>query len=137
MLKPLKDIFGEQLFENPANDKFAWVGADEASVMILQDFRWNRDCITWKDLLLLLEGETVKLPAPKNIYTNDVIINSDVAIFATSKCEVTYRGPYNMHDPQEDAMMAARWKVFQFRYQFKEEQQKHKAHALDVFVNLY
>ena len=65
MLKRLKRIFGDRLFDNPANDKYAWVGADKAEVILLQDFRFCREVITWKDLLLL-EGEMVKLPAPKN-----------------------------------------------------------------------
>ena len=36
------------------------VGADSAEVIVLQDFRWSREMIPWSDLLLLLEGETVK-----------------------------------------------------------------------------
>ena len=50
---------------------------------------------TWKDLLLLLEGETLKLPALKNLSAEDVIICIDVAIFATSKAPIVYQGPYN------------------------------------------
>ena len=29
ILKPLKCIFDDRLFDNPANDKYAWVGADK------------------------------------------------------------------------------------------------------------
>ena len=64
LLKPLDTIY--RVFSNPANDKYGWVGADKGEVILLQDFRWSRDNISWKDLLLLLEGEIVKLPAPKN-----------------------------------------------------------------------
>ena len=124
MFKPMKSIFHDNLFENPSNDKFGWLGADKASVIVLQDFRWNKDSITWKDLLLLLEGETVKLPAPKNLYAGDVVIDKDVAIFATSKAPITYRGPYNTSDSDEDAMMMVRWNVMTFKHQFKEKDQK-------------
>ena len=31
MLKPLQNIFSGNLFENPANDKFGWVGAQKAT----------------------------------------------------------------------------------------------------------
>ena len=75
MLKPLELIY--DVFSNPANDKYAWVGADTAEIIVLQDFRWCRDSIPWKDLLLLLEGETVKLPAPKNQFSTDVVIKKD------------------------------------------------------------
>ena len=37
MLKPLEIIYNT--FSNSANDKYAWVGADNVEVIILQDFR--------------------------------------------------------------------------------------------------
>ena len=61
LFKPLEGIF--KVFCNPANDKYAWVGADQVEIIVLQDFRWSPELIAWKDLLLLLEGETVKLPS--------------------------------------------------------------------------
>ncbi len=125
MLKPLKYMFtAEELFENPSNDKFGWVGAEKASILILQDFRWSKDSIAWKDLLLLLEGETVKLPAPKNFYAEDIVMDGDVAIFATSKVPVLYRGPYNTTDADEDAMMKVRWNTITFHHRFSQEDQK-------------
>ena len=64
MLKPLEIIYNA--FSNPVNDKYALVGAEKAEMVILQDFRWSSELICWKDLLLLPEGEPVKLPSPKN-----------------------------------------------------------------------
>ena len=125
LLKPLQLIFKGRIFENPANDKFGWVGADKASVLLLNDFRWCKEQIQWKDLLLLLEGETVKLPAPKNHFSEDVVIKSDVPILATSKNRITYRGPYGTSDDREDEMMNVRWKVFQITHVFHENEQKH------------
>ena len=124
MLKPLKCIFGDRLFDNPANDKYAWVGADKADVILLQDFRFCKDVITWKDLLLLLEGETVKLPAPKNHFATDVVISSDVPIFATSKAPIVFKGPYNVEDECETEMMNSRWKMIRFKHAFEEKDQK-------------
>lgn len=40
LLGPLKEIF--KVFQNPATSSFAWVGADEAEIIILNDFRWNQ-----------------------------------------------------------------------------------------------
>jgi len=124
MLKPLKTIFGESVFENPAHDKFAWVGAESAKVFLLNDFRWSKEIIPWHDFLLLLEGETVKLPAPKNLYSEDIKIESDVAIFATSKSEIKFKGSYNASDDRETEMMAARWNVFKLKHQFSPDEQK-------------
>ena len=118
ILRPLKSIFGEKLFDNPANDKYAWVGAEKAEVVPLQDFRFSKDLIAWKDLLLLLEGETVKLPAPKNHFAKDVVIDTDVPIFATSKSPIIYKGPFNVEDERETDMMNSRWGIIKFKHVF-------------------
>lgn len=123
LLKPLRTLFGDKVFENPSNHKFAWMGAETAQVIFLNDFRWNREIITWDNLLRLLEGDIVKLPAAKNIQAEDVVIKSDVAIFATSKQPIQYKGTYNTTCTVEDRMMESRWKKFEFRHVFVEEDQ--------------
>ena len=124
ILKPLKNIFGGKLLDNPANDKYAWVGAEKAEVILLQDFRFSKDVIAWKDLLLLLEGETVKLPSPKNHFAKDVVIDSDVPIFATNKSPITYKGPFNVEDERETDMMNSRWRIIKFKHVFEEKDQR-------------
>ena len=93
-------------------------------MILLQDFRFSKEVITWKDLLLLLEGETVKLPAPKNHFANDVVISSAVPIFATSKAPIVYKGPYNVEDERETEMMNSRWRMIRFKHVFEEKDQK-------------
>ena len=65
MLKPFKIVFSYSIFKNSANDKYALVGSEKAKVFFLNNFRGLKDLIPWHIMLLLLEGETVKLPAPK------------------------------------------------------------------------
>lgn len=122
LLKPLELIF--KAFSNPAADKYAWVGSDKAEIILLNDFRWTKELIEWKSLLLLLEGDRVNLPAPKNHFAVDVCIDTDIPIFATSKDTIKYRGPYHTEDKVEDEMMASRWKVFQFTYSIPLRDQK-------------
>ena len=43
MLKPLKLVFSDSIFENLANDKYACVGPEKAKVFLLNDFRWSKD----------------------------------------------------------------------------------------------
>lgn len=136
ILKPLSEIYKGKIFENPANHKFGWSGAESASIIMLQDFRWSKDLISWKDFLLLLEGEIVKLPAPRNIFKEDVCIDTPVAIFGTSKSQITYKGPYNSTDSCEDEMMASRWRIFRFTHQFREAEQKHVSPCANCFANL-
>lgn len=134
LLKPLKIIF--KCFENPSNDKYAWVGANDAEIILMQDFRWSKETIAWKDLLLLLEGETVKLPAPKNHFTTDVEISSDVPIFATGKEKIKFRGPYNASDDRENAMMDSRWRYIKLTHVFEESDQKKIAPCAKCFAKL-
>ena len=53
MLKPLELIYN--VFSNLANCKYAWVGTESAEVILLQDYRWSRENISWNDLLLFTE----------------------------------------------------------------------------------
>ena len=133
-LKPLELIF--KTFSNPATDKYAWVGSDKCEVILLQDFRWCPELINWKDMLLLLEGEIVKLPAPKNHFTTDVCINTGIPIFATSKSKIEYVGKFNARDEKETEMMDMRWKVFEFTKRIPEEMQRHLTPGVRCFAEL-
>ena len=88
---------------------------------MLNDFRWSKDLIPWHDIL---EDETVKLPAPKNIHSEDIVISTDVAIFAASKSPIKNRGSYNASDDRETEMMTVRWRNYEFRQQFFPQEQK-------------
>ena len=55
-----------KVYSNPSNNKFPWFGAEEVEVILLSVFRLTSEMIAWKELLLLLEGQTVHLPSPKS-----------------------------------------------------------------------
>ena len=78
MLKPLKLIFSYSIFENPTNYNYALAGSEKARVFLLNDFRWSKEMIPWHDMVVLLEGETVKLPVPINIYSEGIVISTVV-----------------------------------------------------------
>ena len=120
-LNPLELIY--KTFINPATagsiqSKYAWTGLDECEVAYLNDFRWSPELIDWSDLLLLLEGQTVHLPRPKNVFATDLCIprENTIPIFATSKGPIEFYGKYNSRDERENDMMSSRWNTFMFRY---------------------
>jgi len=128
LLKPMRLIYDRFMFENPAGHKFGWGGCKDKTVFLLQDFRWNFELIKWSDFLLLLdEDETVKLPAPRNYYREDIIIKDQISIFATSVDEIQQKLPYNPRDQEriieENKMMRSRWRVFRFTHEFTQEKQ--------------
>ena len=79
--------------------KYAWIGVDGKDVIFLNNFRWSNEWIPWEIFLVLLEGEVIYLSLPKNHFSKDLTISSDVAIFVTSKAMI--RHPY---DPIESRM---------------------------------
>ena len=121
ILNPLNSIYHS--FTNPATTSFAWVGAEHCEVIFLNDFRWSEKIIPWHDLLLLLEGQTVHLPAPKSHYAQDIVFEKDAPIFCTGKDDLIYvRG--GVVDSHETEMMQVRWKIFSFSSQISAAQQE-------------
>lgn len=65
MLNPLNSVY--TTFCNPAYTLFAWVGAEDAKCIFLNDIRWSSQLIPWHAFLLMLGGQMVHLPAQKLI----------------------------------------------------------------------
>ena len=107
LLNPLTHIYNT--FCNPASTTFPWVGAEAAEVLFLNDFRWSPNIILWHDLLLLLEGHEVHLPAHY-------------------QCDFSFKGELSfvragVLDERETKMMRVRWRVFPFSSQISEAEQ--------------
>ena len=88
MLNPLNEIF--RIFSNPVSTTFAWVGAEMAEYIFLSDFRRSPQVIPWHDFLLMLEGQTVDVPAPKTHLAKDLVFDNDTPIFSTGKHTMVY-----------------------------------------------
>ena len=90
---------------------------------MLQDFRWSKELIGWKYLLLFLKGENVKLPSPKNQFDTNVFINTNNAIFAISEANIEFVGKHSTQDDRETKMMDVRWKIFELIHRISQEDQ--------------
>ena len=64
-LNPLTIIY--QAFVNPAQNAFAWIGAEKIEIVYVNDLRWNDKFIPWNKFLQLLEGVEGHLAVPKTI----------------------------------------------------------------------
>ena len=118
LLNPLTNIYNT--FCNPASTTFAWVGAEEAEVLFLNNFRWSANIIPWYDLLLLLEGHEVHLPEPKTHYRCDFSLKGDTPIFCTAKEEISFVHA-GVLDERETKMMHVCWRVFAFSLQISDQ----------------
>lgn len=120
LLNPLTVIY--KTFLNPASTTFAWVGAESAEIIFLNDFRWSAQVLPWQDMLLLLEGQPVHFSAPKTHYAQDITFEKDTPIFCTSKSEIiSIKG--GVVDDIETQMMHVRWRVFNMYAQVPESEQ--------------
>ena len=134
LLNPLNTIY--RTFSNPATSTFAWVGAEQSEVIFLNDFRWSPSILPWHDMLLLLEGQQVHLPAPKSYFARDPVFDSDAPVFCTGKHQLVFvRG--GTIDERKTEMMAARWRLFNFFHQIPQEDQRNVpscAHCFGCFI---
>ena len=109
-------------FTNPATATYAWVGIEQAEAVFLNDFRWSKELIPWNELLLLLEGDTISIPASKTHFRQDLRLSVDCPIFATSKYRLIYIHGGSV-DQRETEMMNARWVYFELSAQVPRENQ--------------
>ena len=121
LLKPLLQIYPDH-FTNPAASKFAWLGVTEASIILLNDYRWhstsNKGNIEWGMLLSLLDGMECNLPAPMNHYNEHIKISieNDVPIFGTGPTMIKWYSahpnePRGADHDSEDNQILSRWKI--------------------------
>ena len=90
--------------------------------MFLNDFQWNDKIIPWHNLLLLLEGKPVHFSAPKSHFSEDISLDADTPVFATSKHRLGYVRGGTVHE-RETEIMSVRWNVFTLMQQISEDRQ--------------
>ena len=73
-----------QAFANPAQNTFAWIGAEKAEIVYLNDLRWNEKVIPRNNFLQLFEGAEAHLAALKNHSPEDLKSKRDIPVFPTS-----------------------------------------------------
>ena len=121
LLNPLTSV--HKTFCNPASTSFAWVGAEDAECIFLNDFRWSQQIIQWHDFLLMLEGQMVHLPSTKTHFAKDIVFQRNTPIFCTGKQPFIYikNGIINQ---RETDMMSVRWRIFHFNVQIEQNVEK-------------
>ena len=106
----------------PATGTFAWMGVEDAEVVLLNDFRWHPSTIAWGDFLQLLEGDTVHIAAPKNTCSKDIEFNKDTPFFATTDAPIVLIKGRSL-DQSNTQMMQVRWVFFHFWQQISQDAQ--------------
>ena len=84
---------------------------------------WNYICVIY-----------IKRNIYKKQYSTDLVIDTDIPIFATSKSPINH--PFNTTDEQENDTMESRWRVMHFHHVFTEKIQKHVSPCGRCFAEL-
>ena len=114
LLNPLKVIY--RTFCSSATGTFAWVGVENPECILLNHFRRPAQIIPWHDLLLMLEGNVVHLPAPKTHYSTNICLQRDTPILATGKGPLIYV-KNGVTEQQQTDMMSLRWRILKLHHQ--------------------
>ena len=88
LFRPMEKLF--KVFYNPAEGKYVWMEVVDVEVIFLNDFGWCKEIISWKEMLLLLEGQPVHFPASKNHCSKDVCLLSDTPVVTISNSWVVF-----------------------------------------------
>ena len=105
-------ILRKNAFVNPTRGTFNLVGASDADIILLNDFRYESgsEIIAWNDLLNILDGSKLHVAAPKTSHTKDIEWSAKQPIFATGpqKIQRFYKGTTSIN-ASETSQMDARW----------------------------
>ena len=105
-----------QAFANPAQNTFAWIGAEKAEIVYLNDLRWNEKVIPRNNFLQLFEGAEAHLAALKNHSPEDLKSKRDIPVFPTSIGKIRKYVTVVVYEGETE-MMNCQWNLFKFHYQ--------------------
>ena len=121
LLMPLERIYN--VFFQPSSGSFNWLHAPNAEVLFLNDIRYeekgDQEVMPWRQFLNLLEGCTVNIRRPGNIYDGDLAwTDSSAPIFATAENPIV-RIKHGAVVPGETEQIQERWgDIIWLKHQF-------------------
>ena len=119
LLEPINLIF-PNLFANPSKNAFNLIGAAEADLIYLNDFRYSptNEIVAWNDLLNILDGSKLHTSAPKSTHARDILWVAKQPVVATGpeRIKKFHKGTTSLNE-SETAQMDARWVYVQLTHQ--------------------
>jgi hypothetical protein len=134
LLRPLELIFN--IFSNPAADRYAWVGAEHAEIIFLNDFRWSKELIEWKSYPYYWKEIELTCQLLRITSAQTFVSVKIRQYLQPQSVSSNYKGSYNSQNEEEDDMMASRWKVFTFFHSIPENEQKNLDPCAKCFAKL-
>lgn len=116
LLKPFLLIFGEDgVFVAPPKNAFPLMGLERARMVLLDDWRFNEDIISYAVQLLWFEGAPFVIARPQNQFTGHVRYSKDDPVFLTTLLDdlTSLKGKRFLKEGDVE-MMLKRLHVFKF-----------------------
>ena len=127
MLLPLAEIY--TAFSCPGEGTYSWLAAPEKEIIFLNDLRYEdngeKRVMDWGNFLNLLEGNTLNIGRPKNLFSSDYEWTKRTPVFATSD-KLIARVTKGVLDVGEKNQMEKRWRNFEFKRQYKDDEVDYK-----------
>ena len=145
LMDPLEEIY--KVLTTPAS-KYGWadIESDELEVIYLNDFRWGPEnigqdgtgVIEWDLFLRLLDGSTVKMKRPRNLFATDAVLprSNTIPVFANGSTMIESIAFGTARKLTEQRMMDLRWTVFHFRHRIPTHVRVHVPPCGSCFARL-
>ena len=114
LLAPLMTVFGEDfVFITPPPSGFPLLGMEKAKVVLLDDWRFNEDILSYNLQLLWFEGKPFVIARPQNSFSGHLRYKKDAPIFI-STLEADLLSVKKQIQQGDVSMMLKRLTVFRF-----------------------
>ena len=114
LLAPLSEVFGqENVFTSPPKSAFPLLELAKARVVVLDDWRFNEDVVSYPLQLLWFEGKPFIIARPQNLYNGHLRYAKDDPVFITTLEQDLLTLKKNIL-PGDREMMLKRLRVFRF-----------------------
>jgi len=114
LLAPLYEVFGQKnVFTSPPKSAFPLLELAKARLVVLDDWRFNEDIVSYPLQLLWFEGKPFIIARPQNLFNGHLRYTKDDPVFITTLEQDILTLKKNILPGDRD-MMLKRLKVFRF-----------------------
>jgi len=115
LLQPLMKVFGEEfVFVTPPPSNFPLLGLERSRVVLLDDWRFNENILSYNLQLLWFEGKPIVISRPQNAYAGHLRYSKDAPVWITT-LEADLMSLKKNIKEGDVAMMLKRLHVFRFQ----------------------
>ena len=115
LFAPLELVFGESgVFNTPPKGGFPLMGLESSRVVLLDDWRFNEDLVSYPLQLLWFEGKPIVIARPQNQFSGHLKYSGDAPVFISTLMADIHKVKGKNIEGGDVAMMVKRLRIFEF-----------------------